>query len=258
MAHAPAGGRIDDLGLITREPLYSHAGVRILIPGWAHYRWGQRERGWVLLGTFAVTLFVGLWTWGTRLSLGFVALAFATHVASATVVLKESSFPTYPSRISSLFISGALAVFVYVPLFLILSLIAWPAFEPDDSGIGFLVNRTAYRAAPPRSGQWIWMRGPPLGQPRAAQVVAVSGQEVEWTGRMWTVDGHEHSLHTPIRLPVWPQTCRFKVPVDQVLVEPQDDGVSSPPLGPVVLVPRDRIIGRAWAQFYPIWERRLL
>ena len=32
----------------------------------------------------------------------------------------------------------------------------------------------------------------------------------------------------------------------------------SPRLGPLVLVPPDRIIGRAWAHFYPVWDRHLL
>jgi hypothetical protein len=259
MARSPAGGVIGDLGAsIVRHPFESTSGLRILVPGWAQFRWGQHQRGWVLGGTFALALLVGLWTWGTRLSLGFVALAFLTHVASATLGLKQNSFPSYSSRVSPFFLSGALAVFFYVPLFLMLSLIAWPGFEPDGNGIGYLVDRCAYRSATPRAGDWIWMSAPSLGQPRAARVVAVSGQEVAWTGSDWTVDGRVHSLVNPIRLPVWPQACRFTVGVDQVLVEPQDDGVSSPPLGPVVLVARNRILGRAWAQFYPIWERRLL
>ena len=29
-------------------------------------------------------------------------------------------------------------------------------------------------------------------------------------------------------------------------------------IGPIVLVSPDRIIGRAWAQFYPVWDRHLL
>ena len=35
-------------------------------------------------------------------------------------------------------------------------------------------------------GQWIWMKLPPLGEQRAGRVIAVSGQEVEWTGHQWT------------------------------------------------------------------------
>jgi hypothetical protein len=259
MARARAGDQFDDLGrFVDGRRFESAAGLRILVPGWPHFCWGQRQRGWVLLGTFLGALVVGLFTWGTPLCWGFVALAFISHVASATLVLRQSSFPIYAGRMSSVYLSGALALFLYLPLFLVLSLLAWPGFEPAGDGIGFLVNRCAYRSATPRSGHWIWVRASSLGQPRAAQVVAVSGQEVEWTGRNWRVDGQERSLHPPIGLTAWPQTCRFKVPADQILVEPQDDGVSSPPLGPVVLVSRDRIIGRAWAQFYPIWERRLL
>ncbi len=36
----------------------------------------------------------------------------------------------------------------------------------------------------------------------------------------------------PLRLAAWPQACRFKVPANQVLVEPDDDGASTPQLGP--------------------------
>jgi len=102
------------------------------------------------------------------------------------------------------------------------------------------------------------MRPPSYGEPRAAQVVAVSGQEVEWSGRCWKIDGQDRSLTAHLRLAAWPQACRFKVPANQILVEPQDDGASTPQLGPLVLVSPDRIIGRAWAQFYPVWDRRLL
>ena len=82
------------------------------------------------------------------------------------------------------------------------------------------------------------------GEPRAAQVVATSGQEVEWNGQSWKVDGKARLLHSPGRLTAWPQACRFKVPANLILVEPRDDGVSAVPIGPVVLVSPDRIIGQ--------------
>ena len=72
------------------------------------------------------------------------------------------------------------------------------------------------------------------------------------------VDGHQCNVHSSLRLGAWPQVCRFKVPSDQILVEPDDEGASTPSLGPLVLVPPDGIIGRAWAHFYPVWDRHLL
>jgi hypothetical protein len=56
----------------------------------------------------------------------------------------------------------------------------------------------------------------------------------------------------------WPQACRFKVPADQVLVEPEEEDGAPPLTGSLVLVSHDQIIGRAWAQYYPVWDRRLL
>jgi hypothetical protein len=155
-------------------------------------------------------------------------------------------------------VSLSLAFLVYLPFLAGLTVVAWPGFEPANAEQGFLVNRFAYRAAVPSEGQWVWMHSAKSGEPRAAQVVAVSGQEVEWTGRAWKVDGKPRLLHSPSRLTSWPQICHFKVPPDKILVEPRDDGVSSPPVGPIVLVSSDRIIGRAWAQFYPVWDRHLL
>jgi hypothetical protein len=259
MSRAPRGGNVDGVcRAIDRRPFESPFGLGILLPGCPHLVWGQRERGWALVGSFVGSLITGLWAWGTWLGWGLFAFAFITHITSVTDVLRQSSFPHYPSRTALVITSGGLGLFCYLPFLFILSLLAWPGFEPYGTGSGFLVNCWAYRASEPRQGQWIWMRLPPSEEPRAAQVVAVSGQEVEWTGRNWRVEGKEKYLHSPLRLTAWPQACRFKVPANQVLVEPEDDGVSTPPVGPLVLVSPDRIIGRAWAQFYPVWDRRLL
>jgi hypothetical protein len=231
----------------------------MIVPGWAQFSWGQTLRGWVLVGSFAVALLVGLWTWGTWLGFSCFAFAFVAHVTSTTDVLRQSSFPQYPRRTGLLLVSSALALIFYLPPLFVLSVIARPGFEPAGTGNGFLVNCWAYQSgAEPSEGQWIWMKLPPMGDQLAARVVAVAGQEVEWTGRRWRVDGIDRDLHSTLRLAAWPQTCRFTVPPHHVLVEPDNDAAASPNLGPVVLVSPDRIIGRAWAHFYPVWDRRLL
>jgi hypothetical protein len=89
-------------------------------------------------------------------------------------------------------------------------------------------------------------------------VIAVAGQLVKYTGQQWSVDGHECHIHPTFQRGAKPQPCQFRVPSDQVLVEPDDEGESTASFGPVVLVPPDAIIGRAWAHFYPVWNRHLL
>jgi hypothetical protein len=232
--------------------------LAILLPGFLQRRWGQPERGWALFGSFASALVVALWCWGTPQFWGFLALAFLTHLVSITDVLRQASFPVYPAKRAAVFAAAALLLVFYAPASIGLSLLAWPGFEPADTGVGFLVNRYAYRGAEPRQGQWIWMHPSVASEPRAARVVATSGQEVEWDGQSWKIDGKARLLHSPGRLTAWPQACRFKVPANLILVEPRDDGVSAVPIGPVVLVSPDCIIGRAWAQFYPVCDRRML
>ncbi len=259
MLRAPTGSTAGALSLFSaHRPFDSPLGLTILLPGFLQRRWGQPQRGWSFFGSFASTSLVALWTWGTSQSWGFLFLAFVTHIASITDVLRQTSFPVYPAKRATVFVAAALLLVFYGPALIALSLLAWPGFEPADTGVAFLVNRYAYSGAEPSQGQWIWMHPSVAGEPRAAQVVATSGQEVEWNGQSWKVDGRARLLHSPGRLTAWPQACRFKVPPNLILVEPRDDGVSAVPIGPVVLVSPDRIVGRAWAQFYPVWDRRML
>ena len=178
--------------------------------------------------SFVVALAVGLWTWGTWWGWGFFAFAFITQVTSATDVLRQGSFPIYPSRTALFFVSSALALVFYLPTLFVLSEIARPGFEPDGTGSGFLVNCWAYHGdSKPHEGQWIWMKLPPLGEQRAGRVIAVSGQEVEWTGRRGALMGMNVMLHSSLRPAAMASVCRFKVPSDQVLVEPDDEGATT-------------------------------
>ncbi len=258
MDWAPAGSNVASGRFFDGRPFASPIGLRVLVPGWPHFRWGQVQRGRALLGSFVAAVLAALWTWGTWIGWGFLAYAFAVHVASACDVLRQGSFPVYPSRTALVFVTGSLALLFYLPALLVLSLVAWPGFQAPGSNVGFLVNRCAYQTALPAQGQWVWMRPPFVSEPRAALVLAVAGQEVEWTGQNWKINGEVRWLHSLGRLKIWPQTCRFTVPANQLLVEPEDDGVSTPPLWPVVLVSRNAVLGRAWAQFYPVLDRRLL
>jgi hypothetical protein len=243
---------------INRRPHESPAGLRILLPGCAQFAWGQHERGWVLLGSFVVGLAAGVLTWGTWLGWACCAFAFFAHVTSTTDAIRQASFPADPRRAAWTMTTAALAVVLYLPALSVLLELARPGFAQDRTGNGYLINCWAYRDGHPFSGDWVWLRLPPLGTFHAAQVVALPGQEVEWTGQGWRVDGKEQPLHAPLRMTVWPQPCRFRVPPNQILVEPEDDAASQPAMSPLVLVDDHAVVGRAWAQFYPVWDRRLL
>jgi hypothetical protein len=241
-----------------RRPFESPAGLRLFVPGWPQLAWGQRERGWVLLGSFLVAIGAGILAWGTWLSWSFLAFAFLAHVTSTTDAIRQGSFPVYSRRTVVPMIGGAFAAFLYVPALLTLIAMAWPGSAPDRSRSVYLVNCWAYRSAQPRGGHWVWLHLPPQGRFHAARVVAVAGQEVEWDGSQWRVDGQTQQLLAPARTTAWPRACRFRVPADQVLVKPEEEEGSPSTTGSLVLVEQDQIIGRAWAQYYPVWDRRLL
>jgi hypothetical protein len=155
-------------------------------------------------------------------------------------------------------VSATLGLFVYLPAGLVLSTLAWPGFSEQDQRSGYLVNRLAYSQTAPIQGDWVWASSRQGLGPFAGRVIATAGQEVEWTGRKWQIDGRPCQMRNAPRLTAWPQPCRFQVPVDHVLVEPDDTTALSASIGPVVLVPSDAIVGRAWARLYPMWDRCLL
>ena len=88
-------------GRSSRRP-----GLRLLVPGWPQFAWGQAERGWVLLGSFVVAAGAGVLAWGTWLSWCFFAFAFLAHVSSTTDALRQGSFPVYPRRTAVPMIAG--------------------------------------------------------------------------------------------------------------------------------------------------------
>jgi hypothetical protein len=179
-------------------------------------------------------------------------------VTATTDAIRQGSFPVFRRRTAVPMIAGSLGVLLYLPLLLALVATAWPGAVPDRSGSVYLVNCWAYRDHEPECGHWVWLHLPPRGASHTARVVAVAGQEVEWSGNRWRVDGQDPGLLAPRRTSAWPQACRFKVPARQVLVEPEEDDSAPPRTGSLVLVSQDQIVGRAWAQYYPVWDRRLL
>jgi hypothetical protein len=228
-----------------------------LIPGLPQFSWRQRERGLVFLGSFVSGIATWLWTWGSWLSGVFLAFVFLTHVVSIADVVRQSSFPAYCRHRAWVVIVSVLGTVLYLPVLCAMLVTAWPGVSSTTES-RYLVNCWAYRHARPRPGDWVWVRMPPSGTPHGAEVMAVGGQMVQWTGRKWLIDGRDCPCHSPLGPYDWPQTCRFQVPEDQVFVEPETDGPTEFAAGPPILVRADRIIGKAWARYYPVWERHVL
>lgn len=150
MLRPPTADTAEHLALHEeRRPLGSPVGASMLLPGLIQYRWGQKQLGWVFFGSFATALLVALWTWGTPQSWGFLAFAFITQVASLTDVLRQAAFPVYPEKRALVLVTLSLAMVLYLPVVTVLSVLAWPGFESATTGVGFLVNRYAYRAHAP-------------------------------------------------------------------------------------------------------------
>ncbi len=231
---------------------------KILVPGWTQFHWGQSERGFVFMGSYLSSLGTALFCWGSWLGWAFLALGAGWLVASTMDVVRQRVFPVFPSRVAYSAVLLVVCLVFGVPLVASLLSYAWPSETDRVSGAAYLVNRRAYVANVPVQGQWVWIRSSPSRTPRSGQIVAVAGQEVECTGRRWRVDGKEVRLPFPGPETDFPARWKFRVPKDHVLLGPEGRGMKSQSSSPLVIVAQDQIVGRAWARYYPLWERSLL
>lgn len=234
------------------------AGLRILIPGYPQWCWRQPERASVLFGTFASALGVGLFGWGTATGGLMLGIAFAVHAASAADVIRQGSFPGFGRWVPAVSATAGLGLGCYAPALALGSVLAWPSARLDAPREQFLVNRWAYRpGAEPRPGDWVWYarpRGPGFG---IGRLVAGPGAAVEWSGGRLAVGGQPLGWLPRTAGPA-PEALVLTVPDGRLLVAPlgpEPDEVTSCGL---VLIGRDQVVGRAWAQLYPVWSRRLL
>ena len=241
-----------------RDAFVPAPGWRVLVPGLSQMSWGQTDRGEILLGLFIFAFGSSLFAWGTWEGWVFLGFTFLSHVTATVDVIRQGSFPIYPRLTSCLSTSGMLGLGVYAPLVAALSLVAWPGFCEDSPGNGYLVNRHAYRDNQPRRGDWVWVASRSPQKHFAAQVVATAGQEVEWNGKQWLIDGVDASLRVSACLYAPPELMRFRVPANQLLldVEIHDKRQSNP--AALQLVMTDQVVGRCWARYYPIRDRCFL
>jgi len=242
----------------SRETFIWIVGAGMLVPGLAQLNWRQHERGLVFLLSFLSALVVSVFCWGTLMGGAFLAFTFVTHAASTIDLLKQRSFPVFPRFMTLVSTLGSLGMTAYLPLGTILTLYAFPAHPDGPAGIGYLVNRLAYRAAAPSPGHCVWMRLSQESPPRAGRIVAVAGQEVEWTSRHWLVDGREVPPPQIDSALYYPNRYQFRVPEHHLLVGLENDSARMVPCGPMVLISQDQIVGRVWARYSPFWDRRLL
>jgi len=234
------------------------AGLRALVPGYAQWSRRQRERGAVLFGTFAAAAAAAVFAWGTPAGLAVLAYAFATHAFSTADTVRQGSFPASGRWATRVGVPGGLAVGMYAPLLAAATLFAWPGTGAGVSPDGYLVNCWAYRRSEPTRLHWIYYRPGPTCPPRAGRVVAAGGQEVEWSAAGLRVDGQPVQVGGRFCPSAAPGLLTYRVPRRHSLVEPTPQAAGARTPGGLAIVPHDRVIGRAWARFYPVWDRRLL
>ncbi len=230
-------------------------GPIFLLPGAPQWLWLQRERALLLFGSFATSLGVGLFAWGTQIGLALLVFAYITHVVSAADAIRQWSFPGFSRWIPTCSASACLAVGFYGPLLLFGSTFAWPGLQGMANAEGYLVNRLAYQSLGPEAGDRIWLRGGGGTGGSLAEVVAKPGQSVEWNNRGLKINGRSVPL-VPFRQGEAPLDLKLQVPEGRLLVAFQTGDPYVSKLWE--FVPVARVEGRAWAKLYPIWDRCLL
>lgn len=234
------------------------AGLRALVPGAAHWYWGQRERGFVLFISYFAGILGAAFAWGTWPGAWLLFFSFLVHALSSFDVVRQRSFPGPATWAVVLGTCGGLGAGIYLPGLTLVTLVAWPGLR-EGAPDGFLVNCWAYHAREPERDELIWYRPTPWGSPRVGRVVAGRGQEVDWSGGELRIDSRPDQKTGPVTSTIGPRTLLYRVPEGHVLVRPEERGMPArTPADGLALVSQDQILGRAWARLYPVRERRLL
>jgi hypothetical protein len=233
-------------------------GPRILIPGYPQWSWSQRDRAFVLFGSYATAMGVGVFSWGTAVGLAVLAFAFATHAFSAADAIRQYAFPGFGRLVPAITASTGLGALCYAPVMVLASVYAWPISLDERPREGFLINRRAYREDGPKRGETVWLRPTGGARPRIARIVAGPGQRVEWAGDRFRVDDQAVD-DSPFRIAGSPVEFKLTIPEEHVMVAFGADPrrVDAVP-GGWEIIDRADIRGRAWARSYPIWDRQLL
>ena len=253
---------------------------RLIVPGWSHFRTGQRVRGHIYLWTFLLFLVPGLLllggVWGSTL----LGLAFSVHASAAFDVFNQAAVrPSMREMIArSMLVTVALALCVYLPAYWAMSRVAdvrtlqMPA-EPFRAGDVVLVNRAAHRSGWPWPGQVVMYQLPTMrtegirvgyqgntvyeyAGARIDRVLAVGGDKVVWEKGALKVNGVP-SAWRPLNPAALPVRVELAVPVDCVAIFP----TTTPHLATAIelkyleklsCIPRDQVIGTVYLRKQPL------
>jgi len=232
--------------------------LRLLAPGYSQWAWGQRIRGLALGGTYATALATSLLIWGHTASWFFLLVALASQTAAWVDAHRQDPFSGFTPTSVLAAAGGGVGLAIHAPLYILLTLTAWPGAASTADPGGYLVNWLAYQDALPAQGHWVWLRGSTSTTHHLARVVAVGGQEVEWTGSRWKVDGKNVDVESARKLSGYPERWSFRVPGNYTALDPEVVLEAGKTPIPLIVVENGQIIGRAWARYAPFWERRIL
>lgn len=237
----PSGARIEGFSV----PIWA-----ALLPGLPR-RYARDPRGaLVLAGGYASALAAGMLAWGSWLGYGVIAFAVGAHIISGADAIRLRSIPAFSTAVPWAWSSAVFGFGIYVPLLTFALASAWPV--EDHRGRQFLVNRWAYQAGAPDTGDWVW---PAAGGPGSGpiRVLAGSTKRVEWRSGALMVDGASVAWE-PADPTGFPERMALVVPEGMVLVAApglaaQDRGMEAR------LMPIRSLMGRAWARLSPVWVR---
>jgi hypothetical protein len=215
----------------------------------------------VLAGSYISAMVVGLFAWGTATGTALLGFAALAHSASVADAIRQSAFPGFGPWAPWCSAAVGLGGVGYAPALVLAMQVAFPAWTPSG---GYLINRSAFEAREPEVDQWVWLERERPGRARGvALVVATSGQRVSWADGEMFIDGKEATVPSDSIDGDGRSRGAFEVPGGSLLVywpgeRARDRELDQDAEGCLALVANDRVIGRAWARYFPIWERRLL
>lgn len=236
----------------------STAWFALFLPGCVQWSRGRRARGLAFAWSYGTSLALALAFWGGPLTVICLAVAVASQTLGWVDALRESPFLGFTPTVVLAVTGGGLSLAAHLPMIGLLCLFAWPGHDAHSTEGSYLVNRLAYRDRLPAPGHWVWLDEAIPGTRRAARVVAVGGQEVEWTGSRWTVDGAAIDVDSSRIFAGYPRRWRFRVPDHHVLIDSVVPVAPGRPGAPWVMIEDRRIVGRVWARSRGFWDRRLL
>ena len=128
------------------QPFHRPAGLRILIPGYPQWVWNQTERAAALGGMYAASMAVAFFSWGTRIGLVMLALAFLAHVSSAADAIRQAAFPGFGRWVPTVSAGFGLGLGCYAPVLALASVLAWTDRPTDAGHESYAINLWAFRS----------------------------------------------------------------------------------------------------------------